>query len=192
MRMMLTTLLLVSAIPVHAQPAPVTTVAEPDAERLAAATKLVDVVLPPALREQMIEQTVSAMVANVGKAVMGSPQLLAAFGKEPRAQPVFERYMTRQADETRAMMRETMPGIVTVMARYYARQLTLPQIKDAHDFYATPSGQKFALTASGVMADPEYGQLMQSSMRRVMEHMPAQAKALSDELKALEPVPAAK
>jgi hypothetical protein len=42
------------------------------------------------------------------------------------------------------------------------------------------------------MADPEYGQLMQSSMSRVMERMPAQAQALNDELKALGPMPAAR
>lgn len=192
MRLMIAALLLAVASPVFAQPAPVAAMAEPDPDRLAAAARLVEVVLPPALREQMIEQTTSAMVANVGNGVMASPQMVAAFEKEPRARPIFERYMARVADDTRTMMRDMMPDMMTVMKRYYARQLTVPQLNEVHDFYATPSGQKFALAAAGVMADAEYGRLMQTTMAKVMERAPAQAKAMTDELKALGPAPASK
>lgn len=192
MRLMITTLLITIANPVFAQPAPVATVAEPDAARLAAATRLVEVVMPPALREQMIEQTASAMVANVGKAVMGSPRMVTAFEKEPRARPIFERYMAKVADDTRTMMRDMMPDMITVMRRYYVRQLTVAQINEVHEFYATPTGKKFTLSAASVMADPEYGRLMQTTMAKVMERAPAQAKAMNDELKALGPAAASK
>ncbi len=192
MRLMITALLLAAANPVFAQSAPVATVAEPDAARLAAATRLIEVIMPLALRDQMIEQTASAMVANVGNAVMGSPQMVAAFEKEPRARPIFERYMTKVADDTRTMMRDMMPDMIIVMKRYYARQLTVPQLNEVHDFYATPTGQKFALAAAGVMSDAEYGRLMQTTMAKMMERTPEQAKALNDELKALGPAAASK
>jgi hypothetical protein len=192
MRMLITALLITVANPVVAQPAPVANVAEPDAARLAAATRMVEVVMPPALREQMIEQTASAMVANMGNAVMGSSRMAAAFEKEPRARPIFERYMAKVADDTRTMMRDMMPDMINVMKRYYARQLTVQQLNEVHDFYATPAGQKFALVAAGVMTDPEYGRLMQTTMAKVMERAPEQAKALNDELKALGPAPASK
>jgi hypothetical protein len=148
--------------------------------------------MPPALRDQMIEQTANAMFANIGNAVMGSPEMAAAFEKEPRARPIFERYMTKIADDTRTMMRDMMPGMMTVMKHYYARQFAVPQLNEVHDFYATPTGQKFALVAAGVMSDPEYARLMQTAMAKAMERAPAQVKTMTEELKALGPAPASK
>lgn len=192
MRLMIAALWLACTGPVLAQPAAVAAIAEPQADRLEAAIRLVEVVMPPALREQMIEQTTGAMVASVGNAVMNAPQMVAAFEKEPRARPIFERFMAQQADFTRTMMREMMPGMMTVMARHYARQLTVSQINEAHDFYATPTGQTFALSAATVIADPEYGRLMQATMAKAMQRASTQAKALTDELRALGPAPTTK
>lgn len=200
MRPIIAALLIAVAGTVHAQPAPVAPApavpaalpAEPDPARLSAATRLVEVVMPPALRKQMTEQTVDAMTTNVGNAIMASPQMVAAFEKQPRARPIFERYMAKQAESTRTMMQDVMPDIMTVMARYYARQMNVAQIEAVHDFYATPTGQQFALASAGVMADPEYGRLMQSTMKQVMARAPAQVEAMMDELKALQPVATSK
>lgn len=187
MRLIIAAVLLTVASPVLAQPAPVTAVAGPDAARLAAATRLVDVVMPPALRDMMIAQTTDAMAANIGKAIMNSPQMVAAFEREPRARPIYERYLAKQGEETRRLMREMMPEMLGVMARYYANSMTVTQLNEAHDFYATPSGQAFALAAAQVLANPEYAALFQSMTTKAMQRAPLVMQGMAEELKALGP-----
>lgn len=187
MRLMITALLLTVASPVFAQPAQIAAVTEPDPARLAAATRLVEVVMPPALRELMIEQSSGPMLDSLGKAMMNSPQMALAFAKEPRARPVFERFLAAQAAETRGMMRDMMPAMIRIMARSYARQLTVAQMVEARDFYATSSGQAFAIVGATVMSDPEFAGVMQQALVKSMATMPAKSKALVDEINALGP-----
>jgi hypothetical protein len=90
------------------------------------------------------------------------------------------------------MMRDMMPGMMTMMARYYAGRLTVPQLEATRSFYATPTGQAFAVAAASVAADPAFARLMQESMTKAMARAPANMQAMQDELKALGPPPAAK
>ena len=182
MRPMIAAILLAITSPVLAQ-APAA--AEPDAALLVAATRLVEVVMPPRLRDQMVTQMAGGMLDNMTRMMTASPQMPAMFAKEPRARPIFERYMATVGDDARRMMREMMPEMQRVLARAYARRLTASQIAVAHDFYAGPSGHAFALAATGVMTDPEYGAMVQSMMARAMERAPAQAQAMRAELQAL-------
>lgn len=184
MRPMIAAILLSITSPVLAQ-APAPAAAEPDAALLVAATRLVEVVMPPRLRDQMVTQMAGGMLDNMTRMMTASPQMPAMFAKEPRARPIFERYMATVGDDARRMMREMMPEMQRVLARAYARRLTASQIAVAHDFYAGPSGQAFALAATGVMTDPECGAMVQSMMARAMERAPAQAQAMRAELQAL-------
>lgn len=188
MRTLLLALLLTTAAPALAQAPAAVVVAEPDPARLAAANRLVDAVMPPALRDQMIEQTSGSMMANINQIVLTSPQLAPIFQKEPRARPIFERFLAQQSEASRTMLRESMPMMMTVMARSYARRLTVAQMDEARGFYATPAGQAFALAASSVMADPEFAAMMQQMMGKAMVRMPPQLKAMTDELRALGPL----
>lgn len=184
MRPMIAAILLSITSPVLAQ-APAPAAVEPDAALLVAATRLVEVVMPLRLRDQMVTQMAGGMLDNMTRMMTASPQMPAMFAKEPRARPIFERYMATVGDDARRMMREMMPEMQRVLARAYARRLTASQIAVAHDFYAGPSGQAFALAATGVMTDPEYGAMVQSMMARAMERAPAQAQAMRAELQAL-------
>ena len=184
MRPMIAAILLSITSPVLAQ-APAPAAVEPDAALLVAATRLVEIVMPLRLRDQMVTQMAGGMLDNMTRMMTASPQMPAMFAKEPRARPIFERYMATVGDDARRMMREMMPEMQRVLARAYARRLTASQIAVAHDFYAGPSGQAFALAATGVMTDPEYGAMVQSMMARAMERAPAQAQAMRAELQAL-------
>ena len=184
MRPMIAAILLSITSPVLAQ-APAPAAAEPDAALLVATTRLVEVVMPPRLRDQMVTQMAGGMLDNMTRMMTASPQMPAMFAKEPRARPIFERYMATVGDDARRMMREMMPEMQRVLARAYARRLTASQIAVAHDFSAGPSGQAFALAATGVMTDPECGAMVQSMMARAMERAPAQAQAMRAELQAL-------
>ncbi len=183
-------LLLLAGTPGLAQP--VVPATEPDPARLAAATRLVDVVMPPALRDKMIEQTASTMVANMNKLMLASPQMTAMFEKRPAARPILERFLAQQAEESRTAMREMMPAMMTMMARYYARQLSAADIDATRAFFATPAGKAYAIAAGSVMADPEFATLLQGSMAKAMARIPARVKAMTEELRALDPAAAAK
>jgi hypothetical protein len=94
-------LLLAAPAPLLAQ-APATlpaAVAEPGAANLAAAAAVVDLVLPPAARETMVEQMVGPMLEQMVGGMMQDPRLREAFDKKPGAQAVLERAIARQQTE---------------------------------------------------------------------------------------------
>ncbi|OYU16436.1 MAG: hypothetical protein CFE37_00060 [Alphaproteobacteria bacterium PA4] len=188
MRMVLALTLLLFAAPVAAQTAAPAAV---DPARLAAATGLVEVVMPPALRNRMIEQTSTTMMTNMQSAVMNTPNMAKLFETQPKAKPIFERFLAEQVVFMRTTMRDMMPTMMTAAARSYARRLTIAQMDKAKAFFATPDGQAYTLAATDVLADPEYAAMMQQIMSRMMTDMQPRMASVAAELRALD-MPAAK
>lgn len=190
MRTTMIALALGMASPALAQSQSQSQAADPDPARLTAARALIEVVMPAAMRDQMIEQTTSAMLTNVTQGMVGSPQMKAAFAQEPRAEAVFKRYIARQQAATRSIMQANMPDMLVAMTRAYARRFTVAQLGEARAFFATPTGQAYVLQAPQVMADPDVGAWMQTMVTASMARVPAETAALQAELKALQPAAA--
>lgn len=181
---------LLAAAPSLAQspaPAPAVPAAAPAPAALAAATQLIDLVMPPASRDKMMEQLMTVMMQNMVGAISQSPQLQAAFEKEPRARPIFERSVARQQAHALDMIKAEMPAMMTVMARAYARRFSLAEMDDMKRFFSSPTGQAYVLKSPTVMSDPDVLAWSQAMMTRAMARGPAEAKIIADEIAALPP-----
>jgi hypothetical protein len=190
MRQLLLALLLAvgPALPVAAQTAvPAPAAAEPAPANLAVATAVVELVLPAASRDQMMEQMMGAIMQGMVSAMSQSPQLQQAFEREPRARPIFERAMARQQAESLAELKAQMPGMMNAIARGYARTFSVAELEELKRFFASPTGMTYVRKSPGVMADPDVVAWSQAMIARSVEESPARAKAIADEIAALPP-----
>jgi hypothetical protein len=182
----------VAALPVTAAaqtvaPMAASPVAAPAPANLAAATAVVDLIMPAASRDQMMDQMMAAMMQGMVGAMTQSPQLQAAFEKEPRARAIFEKSLARQQAETLADVKAQMPGMLTAMSRAYARMFSLAELDDMKRFFASPTGMTYVRKAPGIMSDPDVVAWSRTMIDRAVAKAPAQAKALADEIAALPP-----
>ncbi len=163
------------------------TVQTPELARLAAARELIDVVMPPADRDAMIENIIHPMLANIRRAVMEMPRMKAGVDNNPKLIAVLDGFMERQNARTLKQLQTGLPGMFDAMMRAYARRFTITEMADAKAFFATPSGRAYMQKGMTIMNDPDVQawqrDLMQSSLSRVG----ADIDALVKELDAVEP-----
>jgi len=184
-RLMVTVCLAAAPTVVGAQVAPQPAAAV-DPARLVAAKALMDQIMPPATRNQMISSMMASMNQMMVQAVRQNPELTAALEKEPGADAVFEQFMQRQQAFQTEQLTRNLPGMLDAMAHAYARRFTLPQLHDIATFFATPSGQIYLAQAPTIMSDPDVAAWMGSLMKNSMRQMPERIAELMADLKALD------
>ena len=181
-------LLLAIASPVcaAAQTAPVAAAAaEPDPARLAAARALLAKIMPPDRIDAMIDQMMRPMMDNLRNAMAQSPQLQAAFVKNPQAKTVLNAFVDDELKHSIALTKQAMPTMLDAIARGYARRFTVAQMHDVSAFFDTPSGKLYAEQAPTIMADPDVlatqRAVMEQSIRGTMERAQAMVAKLAAE-----------
>ena len=180
---------LMLAVPAGAQTAtaPVTA---PDAARLAAADRLLTVILPPARFQTMIDGMMKGIEANMLQAIRSNPAMATMFDGDARVRPIFERYMTRLTADSAAAMRVEQPAMMTAMARAYARRFTVAQMGEVEAFFATPTGQLYMDQGATIMTDPDVAAWQQRIARQQFARLPNAIATMTAELEALPPRPA--
>ena len=168
-----------------AQAAPQPVAAPVDPERLASAKALMDQIMPPATRNQMISSVIQSMMGTMMNALRQDPDI-AAVEADPKAQPVFDSFLRRQQEQITQQMVANLPGMLDAMAHAYARRFTLAQLHDMAVFFATPSGQAYLSQAPTIMGDPDVAAWMGDLMRSSKQRMPGEIARLVAELKALD------
>ncbi len=179
---------LLCGTPAYAQSTPAESTTNPtpiDATRLAAATAMLDVVLPPDTRDAMLDQMVGAMMNNMTSAVVNDPTLAALFDGDPDAKALLTRFVTRQQDASIKLMKESLPEMVTAMARAYARGMSVTELDDTTRFLKTPSGKAYLGKSMTIMVDPDVVAWQQAMMKKAMARMPSEIEALVTEATAL-------
>jgi hypothetical protein len=171
--------------PVLAQVAPAApaTAGAVDPARLAAARALIDVLMPPATREQMMQGMMTPMLANLRRGMEENPQFAASIGRDPRVKTMFDQFMTRQEARTTQLMRAALPGMVPAMAAAYARRFDVAQLQEIRAFFETPTGRTYMQASFTIMSDLDVAawqrQLMAQSMGHVQEDVAAFAKQVA-------------
>jgi len=172
-------------LPAKAQTAPAPA-ADIDPARLAEARKLIEIMMPAALREQMIDGIVSGVGQTMTQTLLNDPELKKLMDEKPGARDVVMRFLDRQQQYTRDEMRANLPDMLEAMARAYARRFTVAQMREMGAFFATPTGQFYITQSYTILSDPDVTAWMQQLMRRSMDRMPGEATALRKELEALD------
>jgi hypothetical protein len=175
-------------MPVAAQvaaPAPVP-VSAPDPSRVVVARRLMDQIMPPATRDQMMRSMMGAMSQNMVGALRQNAQLTTSLEKLPGAQAVFDRFLQRQMEVGTQDLVANLPTMLDAMAKAYARRFTLVQLKEMGVFFATPTGQAYLMQAPTIMSDPDVGVWMNQLMTRSMQRLPEQMAKLKADIEALD------
>jgi hypothetical protein len=178
MKALATGLMLALATPIGAmaQTAP-TTAQAPEPARLAAAKALIAKIMPPGRIDATIDQMMRPMMENLRNAMMQSPQMQAAFAKDPKAKAMLDAFVSDEFQHSVALTKSSMPTMLDAMARAYARRFTVAQLNDVSAFFDTPAGKLYAEQASTVMADPDVlaaqRAMMETSIRGTMERAQA-------------------
>ena len=157
-------------------PAPASAIA-PDAARVVAARELIDILMPPETRDQMIDGMMRPMLANIQGAMRSDPSFAAMIGDDPKVQAAFDQFIARQQQQTTATMREALPGMVPAMANAYARRFDVQQLHDIRTFFETPTGKAYMRASFTIMSDPDIQawqhDLMTRSMARLQQDVAA-------------------
>ena len=153
--------------------APVAPAAALDPARLTAATELLDMLMPAATREQMIQGMMTPLLANIRRGFSGNPGFATAMNGNPQLKALFDDFMSKQEARTTEMMRQALPGMVASMARAYARRFDVGQLHELRAFFRTSTGRVYVQASYTIMADPDVAawqtQLMRQAMSRTQE-----------------------
>lgn len=155
-----------------------------DPARLAAAERLLGVLMPPARFEAMIDGITTAMARNVAQQFKTSA-LAASFTDDPRIQPIMARYVERLTTDSVAAMRAGRTDMMRAMQRAYARRFTVAQLSEVERFFATPTGQLYMDQGATIMADPDVAAWQQKMIKQQFDRLPEAMRAMTAELTAL-------
>lgn len=159
-----------------AAPQPAAETLDPD--RLERARELLDLVLPPSQRNQMILAMIEPAMTNVEQGLMQSPRFMEAMRDDPEGQQRFLAFLERQRAETGELMVATLPGLVEAMTRAYARRFTVRQLRDMIDFFDSNTGRAYLAEAPAIMADPDIAAWQRNTMAQAMTMMEDDIEAL--------------
>ncbi len=158
-----------------------------DPARLAAAHELIDILMPPATRAQMVESMMTPMLANLRQGMTQNPDFAKAMNGDSRVKALFDTFMARQQTETMTTMRNALPGMSDAMARAYARRFDVAQMRDIKAFFRTPTGRLYMQQSYTIMADPDVGAWQRTMMANSMTGVQANVADFARQIAALEP-----
>ncbi len=154
-------------------PAPSATDAAVDPVGLAAATRLLNALFPPASRAQMMDGMLTPMMANLRQGMTQNPQFAAEMAKDPKVKAAFDRFMEAQLRRNLDMVRASLPGMFDAIARAYARRFDVAQMGELERFFRTPTGQAYMQASMTVMADPDVAAFQRKMMVDAMSRVQA-------------------
>lgn len=158
----------------------------PDPARLQASRALLDVLMPPATREQMIQGMMAPMLANIQRAIADNPQFAQTIGSDPEVKALFDAFMGKQLSRTTEMLRAGLPGMVEAMIRAYARRFDVAQLTELRRFFESPAGQTYMRESMTIMGDPDVAAWQRTLMSQSMNQAQADAADFARQLAARE------
>ena len=123
-------------------------------DRVAAAHKLIDTILPPASRDAMFAQMVNTMMTNMTRGIIEGQGLGDVFAAHPDVKPVFGKFVERQRKLALADLKGATPALIDAQAEAYAKRFTVGEMIDIAAFFASPTGQKYQQQSMAILGDP--------------------------------------
>jgi len=165
--------LLLAAVPVGAV-AQDTSASSADAAELAEARAIIDVMFPPAQREQMFDKVLTDLT-NQFRQSMPAEAL-----NDPGLKAILDEFLASALARERPMMNRHLPEIMDSIAQAYVHEFSLAELKDIHAFALTPAGSHYLSRSSALIADPAVARVN----TRIMAEAQALSRQMEDDLKA--------
>jgi hypothetical protein len=119
------------------------------ADELAEAQVIIEAMLPPDKREQILLDLASAVAKQASAGFMSGPLF-----EEPGIKAIVDRFLVDLPMVYRPLFAEHMPKILEATAVGYTREFTLEELRDIAAFARTPSGQRYFLRIQALQSDP--------------------------------------
>lgn len=160
-----------------------------DPARVAAARELIDLLLPPATRDQMLSGMMTPMLANLRRGMAEAPGFSDTINSDPRMRALFDRFLAEQELEVTRTLRESLPGMTPAMANAYARRFDLQQLRELRAFFETPTGRAYMQASYTIMNDPDVAAWQRDMMTRSMARVQASVAKFAEQAVKLERMP---
>jgi hypothetical protein len=167
------------------QPPAAPAAAAADPARLAAAERLVTLVMPAEAMQRMLSQGIPGMAAAVmdmSAEDLGMPATPGlseadrhrsltelASTRDPHFRERMQISMRVSTEVMAEMMREIEPAMVRAYASYFARRFTLAELNELIGVFSTPTARKYTEAMFGMAEDPAFTEVMRSMMPQMME-----------------------
>lgn len=120
----------------------------PPADELAEAQVIIEAMLPPDQREQILLDLASTVAKQASAGFMNGPVF-----EEPGIRAIADRYIANLPTIYRPLFAKHMPKILEATAIAYTREFTLEELKDISAFARTPSGQRYFIRTQSLQSD---------------------------------------
>jgi len=155
-----------------------------DPARMTAARAFLNVALPPAQRDAMMNGIISGMLINMSAGILQGSGAEQEFAKHPQMRGVFQHFIDRQRDLAIADLHDNMPQLLEAEAHAYARLFTTEELNQLAEFLGKPVGQKYVTTVPKVFADPEVAEWQKGVALRAQQRMPGEIQKLKADMAA--------
>jgi hypothetical protein len=122
----------------------------PPADELAEAQVIIEAMLPPDKREQILLDLASSVAKQASAGFMNGPIF-----EEPGVKAIVDGFLADLPKVYRPLFAEHMPKILDATAVAYTREFTLEELRDISSFARTPSGQRYFLRIQALQSAPE-------------------------------------
>lgn len=146
------------------QPVPET----PSAAKLALAEEIVTQGFPEDVREDIFFGSIDQMTAQMREATLRSLQI-----EDKGALAVLDEWLAEYIATNKEILRDYIPRMMDGLAVAYASIFTRQELEDIAAFVATPSGQRFMVLSSAVLAEPTFAAVNQEYINEIQDGAPA-------------------
>lgn len=122
----------------------------PPADELAEAQVIIEAMLPPEKREQILLDLASAGAKQASAGFMSGPVF-----EEPGIKAIVDDFLAELPMVYQPLFAEHMPRILEATAVAYTREFTLEELRDIGAFARTPSGQRYFSRIQALQSDPQ-------------------------------------
>ena len=165
-----------------------------DPARIAVARRVAIRLLPPGIYKEIMAGSMDAVMGSVSGALKAMPlgqiaqmggmkvedakkldqidlaQIMAIY--DPRWEERQQRSMQGMFGAMGDFFTTMEPELREGMAQAYASRFSLVELTDLDRFFATPTGAKYAASATTIMTDPAVMNTMKDMMPKMVQHMP--------------------
>lgn len=163
-----------------AAPVPPPAVAEPAPENLAIAREIVDLAMPPDNRRAMMEQMSDTLFAQMRDGLFRS----IGDRSNPATQQIFDRYLEQYRRLSNELSNDSTPAMMEAVARAYARQFSLDDLRQIHAFISTPAGTRYFRQATHLFSDPDVAEANRAYAARLFAALQPMMAELQREVEA--------
>jgi len=163
-----TTLFSTPALAQDAAPSDAPAIEAPSEVKVALAQQIVDQGFPKDLREGIFFGSVDQLTKQMRQATLQGMQI-----DDDGAIAVMDGWLDEYIAGSKVVLRGYIPKLMDGLALSYATIFTEDELTDIAAFVSTPSGQRFMVLSSAVLAEPNFASVNQAYMTEIQSGLPA-------------------